>query len=113
LNHPNIVTIHEIGAGEGGRYLVMEWIDGVTLRVWKREPHPLEAVLAVVHQAAKALVAAHAAGITHRDMKPENIMVRADGYVKVLDFGLARQMTAEIAETLTVTQPGTLLGTLR
>jgi len=113
LNHPNIVTIHEIGEAETGRYFVMEWIDGVTLRVWMREPRPLDAVLSVAHQVAKALAAAHAAGIVHRDIKPENIMVRPDGYVKVLDFGLAQQMAGEEVETLAVTRPGTILGTLR
>ena len=113
LNHPNIVTIHEVGEAETGRYIVMEWIEGVTLRAWTRGPRSLDAVLSVAQQVAKALAAAHAAGIVHRDVKPENIMVRPDGYVKVLDFGLARQMANQDAETLAVTQPGTILGTLR
>ena len=113
LNHPNIVTIHEIGEAETGRYFVMEWIDGVTLRDWTRQPRPLDAVLSIAQQVARALGAAHAAGIVHRDIKPENIMVRPDGYVKVLDFGLAQQMAGEAAETLAATLPGTILGTLR
>jgi tetratricopeptide (TPR) repeat protein/predicted Ser/Thr protein kinase len=113
LNHPNIVTVHEIGEVEDGRFIVMEWIDGMTLRAWKREPRALDAVLSVATQVAKALAAAHAAGIVHRDIKPENIMVRQDGYVKVLDFGLARQLVNEEAKTLTATQPGVLLGTMR
>src|SRR5215472_444473 len=113
LNHPNIVTIHEIGEAETGRYYVMEWVDGVTLRAWASEPRPLDAVLSIAQQVARALAAAHAAGIVHRDIKPENIMVRADGYVKVLDFGIAQQISAEKAETLTSTRPGTILGTFR
>jgi tetratricopeptide (TPR) repeat protein len=113
LNHPNIVTIHEIGEAETGRYFVMEWIDGVTLRVWTREPRPFDAVLSVAQQVARALAAAHAAGIVHRDIKPENIMVRQDGYVKVLDFGLSQQFGAEEVETVAATRPGTILGTFR
>jgi serine/threonine protein kinase len=91
----------------------MEWVEGVTLRVWTREPRPLDDVLSVADQVAKALTVAHGAGIVHRDIKPENIMVRPDGYVKVLDFGLARTMAGVDAETIAATQPGTILGTLR
>jgi predicted ATPase len=91
LNHPNIVTIHEIGETEGGDpYIVLELIEGRTLRsLVEASPDPL-AVAEVGCQVARALAAAHEAGITHRDIKPENVMVRDDGLVKVLDFGLAR-----------------------
>lgn len=97
LNHPNIVTIYEIGEAEVGRFIVMEFIEGRTLREGAREPLSLEAVLKLCGQIAKALNVAHTAGIIHRDIKPENIMVRNDGYVKVLDFGVARLATARVA----------------
>ena len=116
LNHPNIVTIHELGEVEAGRFIVMELVDGLTLRALIDESSSLDGLAQLGSQIAKALGAAHAAGITHRDIKPENIMVRDDGYVKVLDFGLARLvptgMDAEAA-TLQYTQPGTLLGSAR
>ena len=116
LNHPNIVTIHELGDVEAGRFIVMELVDGRTLRALIDEGLSPDALAQLGSQMVKALGAAHAAGITHRDIKPENIMVRDDGYVKVLDFGLARLvprgMDAEAA-TLQYTRPGTLLGSTR
>src|SRR5262249_43637543 len=90
LNHPNIITVHDIGESEAGRFIVMELVAGRTLRAVITEDNSLETLLALGQQMAKALSAAHAAGITHRDIKPDNIMVRDDGYVKVLDFGIAR-----------------------
>jgi predicted ATPase len=116
LNHPNIVTIHELGEVEAGRFIVMELVDGRTLRALIEGSLPLDALPKLGSQMAKALGAAHAAGITHRDIKPENIMVREDGYVKVLDFGLARLVPAGMdneAATLQYTQPGMLLGSTR
>src|SRR5258708_17479865 len=93
LNHPNIVIIHEVGETAGGdHFIVQELVEGSTLRsILKagRDPVPLEAMIDVGSQIARALSAAHAAGVVHRDVKPENIMIRADGFVKVLDFGLA------------------------
>src|SRR5262245_40286759 len=98
LNHPNIITIHEIGeasieSGESSsvHFIATEFIEGRTLREMIRDGGMnLTEALEVAIQAAGALSAAHAAGITHRDIKPENIMLRPDGYVKVLDFGLAK-----------------------
>ncbi|HEV2665075.1 MAG TPA: protein kinase, partial [Blastocatellia bacterium] len=91
LNHPNILTIHEIGEADGAHYIVSEFVEGETLREqMRREPLSLNAALDVAQQVAGALAAAHAAGITHRDIKPENVMARPDGLVKVLDFGLAK-----------------------
>jgi tetratricopeptide (TPR) repeat protein len=116
LNHPNIVTIYELGEVEAGRFIVMELVDGRTLRALIDEGSSLDALSQLGSQMAKALGAAHAAGITHRDIKPENIMVRNDGYVKVLDFGLARLVPTGMdreAATLQYTQPGTLLGSIR
>ena len=91
LNHPNIVVVHDIGETEDGRhYIVQEFIDGATLREQMTGADRPAAVVDIGRQVARALAAAHAAGIIHRDIKPENVMVRGDGYVKVLDFGLAR-----------------------
>ncbi|HEU4869824.1 MAG TPA: protein kinase [Pyrinomonadaceae bacterium] len=91
LNHPNILTIHEVGVDDGRHYIATEFIDGVTLRR-KMAAQPLEIpeILDVAIQVASALEEAHSAGIVHRDVKPDNIMVRRNGYVKVLDFGLAK-----------------------
>lgn len=116
LNHPNIVTIHELGEVEAGHFIVMELVEGRTLRALIDEGLSFDALAQLGGQMAKALRAAHAAGITHRDIKPENIMVRNDGYVKVLDFGLARLVPATMdreAETLQYTQPGTILGSIQ
>src|SRR6266446_5803908 len=91
LNHPNIITIHEIGQADGAHFIATEFIDGQTLK--QRFSHTrmkLAEILDVSIQMGSALQAAHAAGIIHRDIKPENIMLRPDGYVKVLDFGLAK-----------------------
>ncbi len=92
LNHPNIVTIHEIGETEGLAFTVMELIEGPTLRHLMRTEQPLPArkVLDIGCQLAEGLAQAHAAGIVHRDLKPENVMLTRDGYVKILDFGLAK-----------------------
>src|SRR4051812_46447349 len=91
LNHPNILTIHEVGTDDGRHYIATEYIDGVTLRR-KMAASQLEihTILDIAVQVASALEEAHAAGIVHRDIKPDNIMVRRNGYVKVLDFGLAK-----------------------
>jgi len=94
LNHPNVVTIYDIGEAASMRYLVMEYVEGETLRrrmadAPQQRMKPAEAI-ELAAQVAEALSAAHEAGITHRDIKPENVMIRRDGIVKVLDFGLAR-----------------------
>src|SRR5499426_2608238 len=90
LNHPNILTIYEIGEFEGRHFIATEFIDGQTLRTLMNARVKLRAALDVATQVASALAAAHEAGIVHRDIKPENIMARRDGYIKVLDFGLAK-----------------------
>jgi serine/threonine protein kinase len=91
LNHPNIITIHEIDQTDSINFIATEFIDGETLRERMRSaPMRLGDVLDVAAQIASALSAAHATGIIHRDIKPENIMLRRDGIAKVLDFGLAK-----------------------
>ncbi len=116
LNHPNIITIHEIGEADAGRFIVMELVKGRTLRSIGRPISP-DLLAAWARQSAEALRVAHAAGIVHRDIKPENIMVREDGYVKVLDFGLARLspdlFSNDSGGASALTDPGTMLGTVR
>jgi eukaryotic-like serine/threonine-protein kinase len=120
LNHPHILTIHEIGTIDNSKFIATEFIDGDTLR--KRINHgsqKLNEILEITIQTAGALAAAHAAGIVHRDIKPENIMVRPDGYVKVLDFGLAKlaepsafDADAEApTKAMVNTREGTIMGT--
>ena len=115
LNHPHICTIHALEEYEGWPFLVMELIEGRTMRCLAKAKLSLDVVIQLAGQVAKALAAAHAAGIVHRDIKPENLMVREDGYVKVLDFGLARLLPASsipmAAENGAGTDPGTILGT--
>ena len=96
LNHPNIVTIHEIGQTSGLPYIVMELVDGRTLRrVIRDRPLPASRVLEIGAQLADGLAKAHGAGIVHRDLKPENVMITNDGFVKILDFGLAKLRAGE------------------
>jgi TolB-like protein/Tfp pilus assembly protein PilF len=122
LNHPNILTIYDIGAADQVQYIATEFIEGQTLRRRMMSgAMEMEEILSVATQTAGALVAAHDAGIVHRDIKPENIMIRQDGLIKVLDFGLAKLV--DIAspmnqgEALTMgdlnTETGIVLGTAR
>jgi serine/threonine protein kinase/tetratricopeptide (TPR) repeat protein len=92
LNHPNIITVHEIVRSEEGPFIVTEFVEGKTLRgLLRTEPRiPPRQALDIAAQIARGLAKAHAAGIVHRDLKPENVMVTSDGLVKVLDFGLAK-----------------------
>src|SRR6185295_14078333 len=92
LNHPNILTVYEIGEVDGKNYIATELIDGKTLRehLSHKESLKLNQILKIGVQVSEALSAAHQVAIIHRDIKPENIMLRKDGYAKVLDFGLAK-----------------------
>jgi serine/threonine protein kinase/Tfp pilus assembly protein PilF len=120
LNHPNILTVYEIGAEGNRQFIATEFIEGVTLRASLAGGRMnLRAALEIAVQVASALAAAHQAGVVHRDIKPENIMLRPDGYVKVLDFGIAKLTEQRPAsehhefETRAVlqTRPGLVLGT--
>jgi len=122
LNHPNILTIYEIGEDRSTHYIASELIDGETLRQrLGRGPLEMDEALDVAIQVASALAAAHEAGIVHRDIKPENIMRRPDGYVKVLDFGIAKLAEQEVPVTTMdeeaalpfETRLGSILGTAR
>jgi serine/threonine protein kinase len=118
LNHPNLITVYEIGEHDGSHYMATEFIEGKTLRERMKERLTFEEALSISVQTAEALSAAHQAGIVHRDIKPENIMIRPDGYVKVLDFGLAKLteiMSAggeEETKRLVKTNPGMIMGTV-
>ncbi|MGE5277191.1 MAG: serine/threonine-protein kinase, partial [Acidobacteriota bacterium] len=122
LNHPNIVTIHEIGRTDETFFIVMELVSGKTLReLVAPGPLPTRRVLSIGAETAEGLAKAHAAGIVHRDLKPENLMVTEDGHVKILDFGLAKLTQAETtaqgeathAPTVSRgTEPGVVMGTV-
>jgi serine/threonine protein kinase len=118
LNHPNIATIYGLETAEGVRALVMELVEGPTLADRIADGAiPLEEVLPTAKQIAEALEAAHERGIVHRDLKPANIKVRADGTVKVLDFGLAKALESpasatELADSPTITSPATQAGVI-
>jgi serine/threonine protein kinase len=119
LNHPNILTIHEIGLADDRHFIATEFIVGETLRHrMNRSRLSLHQALRIAAQAAEALAAAHAAGIVHRDIKPENIMLRPDSYIKVLDFGLAKLTEPQAQpEASTIdkadTRSGMIMGTVR
>jgi serine/threonine protein kinase len=114
LNHPTICAVYDIGSD----YLVTELVEGETLRQWFQHALPLEQGLDIAKQVLKALSVAHRAGIVHRDLKPENVMVRFDGYVKVLDFGLAKWVQGDGllqkdgSVSADASLPGQLVGTV-
>jgi serine/threonine-protein kinase len=110
LNHPHICTLYDVGEHEGTPYLVMEYVEGKPLK----GPLPANEALPFAIQVGEALAAAHKAGITHRDLKPDNILLTSEGSVKVLDFGLAKLQPnlAVDASTVTMTEQGVVTGTV-
>lgn len=120
LNHPNILTIYDVGSDGDTPYFAMEWVDGRTLReLLNAGPIPLRRMIGLAHQIAEGLAKAHAAGVIHRDLKPENVMVTADGLAKIVDFGLAKvvatpTLPGDADPTVTRmggTEPGLVMGT--
>ncbi|HSB29031.1 MAG TPA: protein kinase [Pyrinomonadaceae bacterium] len=113
LNHPNLVTVYEVGEADGLHFIAMEFVAGSTLSSL-RNSASLKEILSIVAQVAEAVSAAHQSGIVHRDIKPENIMVRADGYAKVLDFGLVKlvEHADPREQDAANTQLGVAMGTL-
>ena len=111
LNHPNVLAIYDVGSEHGATYLVTELVDGESLRGLKP---PLRKALEMAEQIAEALAAAHAAGVTHRDLKPDNVMVTRDGRVKLLDFGVAKTIAlpADADETIARHAEGIVTGTV-
>lgn len=119
LNHPNIITVYEMGEMAGTYFIASEYVEGQTLRqLIDRGPIPIKETVEMSAQVADALSAAHDAGLVHRDLKPENVMVRPDGYVKVLDFGLVKLMERGLLDQSDNstdshrTNAGTVLGTV-
>ena len=110
LNHPNLITIYEVGEADGLHFIVTEFVEGKILSC--RDRPALRELLSIVAQVAEALSAAHQAGIVHRDIKPENVMVRHDGYAKVLDFGLVKLREVSESSDGPNTQMGVAMGTL-
>ncbi|MBZ0239052.1 MAG: serine/threonine protein kinase, partial [Deltaproteobacteria bacterium] len=90
LSHPNVISIHDVGTHDGDVFIAMELVDGESLRAWLRTTRPWRDTMVVLLAAGRGLAAAHAAGMVHRDFKPDNVMIGRDGRVRVLDFGLAR-----------------------
>lgn len=126
LSHSNIVTIYEIGSDKGRDFIAMEYVDGRDLKtlINERGKLPLDELLEISRQLASGLAAAHRAGILHRDLKPDNVILTTDGNVKILDFGLAKRQESEVvpkvdedpsapAPTVAIsqTQPGMIMGT--
>ena len=121
LNHPNIVTVHEMGESERGPYIVTELVEGETIRELLHDgPLPLSLALDVGIQSLAGLAKAHEIGLVHRDLKPENVMVTRDGFVKILDFGLAKLSRPDSGDSrvqrlqslgVSVTEQGTVMGT--
>src|SRR5215475_6003008 len=120
LNHPNILTVYEIGVARGRAFIATEYVEGKTLRERiVEQPFSQMEILSIAEQIGEALNTAHAAGLIHRDIKPENIMLRPDGYAKLLDFGLAKPLYYEEGEESATafaspqqqTQHGLILGT--
>ncbi|HUJ29762.1 MAG TPA: protein kinase [Candidatus Acidoferrum sp.] len=119
LNHPNIVTIYELGQEDSTHYIAMELIEGKTVReLLAGGALPIRRAIEIAAQVAEGLAKAHEAGIAHRDLKPENVMISQDGFVKILDFGLAKltSNSGELSDGLTLpashTRPGVVMGTL-
>lgn len=113
LSHPNILAIHDFGKDRGSTYAVMELLKGETLRdLINRGPVPPTRVMEIAARIADGLAVAHANGVVHRDLKPDNVFLTTDGGLKILDFGLARRDRTDTPQQSLETEPGTILGTV-
>src|SRR5215831_18160666 len=119
LNHPNIVSVYEAGTDDGVQYLITEFIDGYTLGDWVRRERPgVRQIVDIAISLGDALACAHQAGIVHRDIKPQNILISKQGFAKLVDFGLAKMIEPESGaedETRSIdaqTRPGVVMGTV-
>jgi len=124
LSHPNVVSVHDVGSVDDQLFIAMEFVEGLALVDWSAQERTLQERLDVLRAAGNGLAAAHDAGLLHRDFKPDNVLVGTDGRVRVMDFGLARADTPELAEvhpadgklsasplSTSLTQPGAMMGT--
>jgi serine/threonine protein kinase len=113
VNHPNVVAIYDVGIADGTTYIAMELVSGTSLRLWQQQPHSVAEIVEAYIAAGRGLAAAHAAGIVHRDFKPDNCLVGNDGRIRVTDFGLAaaRPTSDPRPVQLQLTSTGSVLGT--
>ena len=113
VNHPNVVAVYDVGVADGTTYIAMELVQGVSLRLWQQQTRSVGDIVEVYIAAGRGLAAAHAAGIVHRDFKPDNCLVGADRRIRVTDFGLAaaRPSDGTLPEDIELTASGSVLGT--
>jgi len=113
VNHPNVVAVYDVGIIDGTTYIAMELVDGTSLRLWQQQPHTVAEIVEVYIAAGRGLAAAHAAGIVHRDFKPDNCLVGSNGRIRVTDFGLAAARPSEShgPDHIELTTSGSVLGT--
>ncbi|HET7500333.1 MAG TPA: serine/threonine-protein kinase [Kofleriaceae bacterium] len=113
VNHPNVVGVYDVGVTDGTTYIAMELVTGTSLRLWQQQPHTVAEIVEAYIAAGRGLAAAHAAGIVHRDFKPDNCLVGGDGRIRVTDFGLAAARPGESARPtdINLTASGSVLGT--
>jgi len=113
VNHPNVVALYDVGVTDGTTYIAMEMVQGVSLRSWQQQSHTMAEIVQAYIAAGRGLAAAHAAGIVHRDFKPDNCLVGSDGRIRVTDFGLAAARSSESPrpDDVNLTASGSVLGT--
>ncbi len=100
LSHPNVIAVHDVGMLQEHVFIAMEFVEGITLTQWLKQPHAWKEVLKVMKEAGQGLAAAHHAGLVHRDFKPDNVLLPKEGHIRVLDFGLARSAEHEETENV-------------
>jgi predicted Ser/Thr protein kinase len=113
VNHPHVVAVYDVGVADGTTYIAMELVPGTSLRSWQQQPHTVAEIVEAYIAAGRGLAAAHAAGIVHRDFKPDNCLVGSDGRIRVTDFGLAaaRPSDSPGPTDIDLTASGSVLGT--